>query len=132
MFLVVERFIMKRFFIFSACFPPLALVVYVTPLMFTEGVPKVDFLFTLLGLAYMFAIIPAWVAAGVDWLVSARQVHFIATMAVAAAMTHLLARYLGDPMGRDEIILVTLTGGIPGAVCSWASNMDRRRKSMCD
>jgi len=115
---------MKRFFIFSACFPPIALVVYVTPLLFTEGVPKVDFLFTLLGLAYMFAIIPAWTAAGADWLLSAWQFRVIATMAVAAVMTHLLARYLGDPMDRQEIILVTLTGATSGAVCSWGSNIN--------
>ena len=127
--LVKTTAFMKRFFIFSACFPPLALVVYVTPLLVTEGVPNMDFQFTLLGLAYMFAIVPAWIAAGVDQLLSARQFHVVATMAVAAVMIHLLARYLGDPMDHQEIILVALTGAIPGAVCSWISDMNRETKN---
>ncbi len=34
---------MKRFFIFSILFPPLALATYTTPLMFTDGIlPRVQ------------------------------------------------------------------------------------------
>ena len=112
---------MKRLLIFSALFPPLALLFYVTPLLLTEGVPKLEFLIQLLGLAYMFAIVPAWVVAGTDWLLSARRFHVVATMVVATAMAHLVARYIADPMGPREVIYVALTGAIPAAVCSWLS-----------
>ncbi len=117
----IDQVSMKRFFVFSALFPPLALLFYVAPLLISEGVPKVDFLFTLVGLAYVFALIPALVVAGADWLLSAKPFHVIATMAFAAVMAHLLARYFGNPMDHQEIILVTLTGAIPAAVCSWLS-----------
>ncbi|MBR0733805.1 hypothetical protein JQ636_35530 [Bradyrhizobium japonicum] len=94
---------MKRFAIFSALFPPLALVVYVTPLLLSEGVPKVEFLFTLLGLAFMFAIVPAWLAAAADWLLPSKPFHVLATVAVDVLMAHLVARYFGNPMDHQEV-----------------------------
>lgn len=102
------------------------MLVYVTPLLVTEGVPKLEFLMQLLGLAYMFVIIPACVAAGIDWALSAKPFHVAATMVVAVAMAHLVARYFGNPMDHQEIVLVTLTGAIPSAVCSWLSGMMNR------
>ena len=78
-------------------------------------------MFTLFGLAYMFAIVPAWLAAGTDWALSAKPFYSVATMAVAAATAHLVARYFGNPMNHQEFILVALAGEIPATVCSWLS-----------
>jgi hypothetical protein len=115
---------MKRFLIFTALFPPLALLVYVTPMAVTEGFPELGFVFYMMGFAYMLALVPAWVAAGTDWALSAKPPYFrlVATMAVAAAMAHLIAGYLGDPMYLREIIYVALTGAIPAAICSLLAN----------
>ena len=123
---------MKRLLIFSVLFPPLALLVYIIPLLFTEGVPKLDFLLTLVGLAYMFALVPAWVTAGVDWVLSATPFYLrvVATMAIAAVMAHLVARYMADPMDLREIITVALTGAIPAAVCTWLSGRFRQKESV--
>ena len=64
---------MKRFLIFTVLFPPLALAVFISP----DGIPDRDFLeigllFWMSGYAYLFAVIPAWLTAGVDWALSAK------------------------------------------------------------
>jgi hypothetical protein len=114
---------MKRFLVFTVLFSPLALLVYVAPLVIHEGFPKLDFLIFLMGFAYVLAVVPGWVAAGVDWMLAAKPfyVRVIATMAVAAAMGQWVAWYLGNPMNSSEMITVALTGAIPAAVCSWLS-----------
>jgi len=114
---------MKRFLVFTALFSPLALLVYVTPLVIHEGAPKLDFVMFLMGFAYVLAIVPGWVAACADWMLSAKPFYLraIASMAVAAVMAQLVAWYLGNLMVRSEMIAVTLTGAIPAAVCSWLS-----------
>ncbi len=123
---------MKRIPIFSALFPPLALLFYVSPLLISEGVPKVDFLLTLVGLAYMFALVPALVVAGADWTLSAKPFYLrlIPTMAVAAVLAHAIAWYFGDPMDLREIIFVAATGAIPAAVCSWLSARVQLKESV--
>jgi len=52
----------------------------------------------MLGYAYLIAVIPAWLTAGVDWALSAKPFYLrlVATMAVAAILTELTARYLSD------------------------------------
>jgi hypothetical protein len=117
---------MKRFLIFTVLFSPLALVVYVIPFAYVEGVPEPGFVLYLMGFAYALAIVPGWVAAIADWLLSAKRFHFISTMVVGAGMAHLVAWYMGDPMYPQEIISVALTGAIPAAVCSWLSNTSSR------
>jgi hypothetical protein len=114
---------MKRFLVFTVLFSPLALLVYTTPLVIHEGFPKLDFVIFLMGLAYVLATVPGWMAAGVDWMLSAKPFYIraVASMAVAAAMAQLVAWYLGNPMYLSELVTVALTGAIPAAVCSWLS-----------
>jgi hypothetical protein len=115
---------MKRFLVFTALFPPLALLVYTAPLFIHDGIPRFDFIVFLLGFAYVLATIPGWVAAGTDWMLSAKPFHVraIASMAVAAVLAQLVAWYLGNPMYVSEIVTVALTGAIPAALCSWLSD----------
>jgi hypothetical protein len=114
---------MKRFLMFTVLFPPLALLVYTSPLVIQEGVPKLGFIIYLMEFAYVLAVVPCWLAAATDWMLSARPsyVRMTASMAVAAVMAHLVARYLGDSMDVSEIVTVALTGAVPAAVCSWLS-----------
>ena len=50
-------------------------------------------LFWMLGFAYLLAVIPAWLTAGMDLALSAKPYYlrFVATMAVAAIMAELVA-----------------------------------------
>jgi hypothetical protein len=114
---------MKRFLMFTALFPPLALFVYITSdQLWREGFPGIGFLGWLLGIAYVLAIIPAWLTAAVDWALSRQPlyVHLIATMAVAAILAELVARYMGQP---HFDVPVAIAGAIPAAVCSWLAGM---------
>ena len=63
---------MKRFLIFTALFPPLALAVFIAPDTFGKD-PLLDW--WAVGVAYMVAIIPAWLMAGVDWALSAKPTY---------------------------------------------------------
>lgn len=112
---------MKRLLIFSVLFPLLALLTYITPFVFSEGAPGLGFVFYLMGFAYVLALVPAWVAAGADWALSSKPFYsrVALTIAVGAAMAHLVAWYLGDRMYLREIISVALTGAIPAGACSW-------------
>jgi hypothetical protein len=62
---------MKRLLIFSGLFPPLALSVYIAsdPLFWSSL--DVGLVLWMLALAYAITIIPAWLTAGVDWVLSA-------------------------------------------------------------
>jgi hypothetical protein len=119
---------MRRFLVFTALFPPLvtlAFVIYITPDVFwRREIPEIGFVFWLLGYAYMFVTIPAWLTAGVDWAFSARPVYLrlFATMSVAAIMAELIARELGQ---RDMALIAGLMGAIPAAVCSLLSGLKR-------
>jgi hypothetical protein len=112
---------MKRFLIFTVLFPPLAMVVYLVPhVPSVRDLLPIGFLLLLLGYAYAFAVIPAWLTAGVDWALSAKPLYLrlVATMPVAAIMAELIAHDLGQ---RGEVLTFTLMGAIPAAVCSWLS-----------
>jgi hypothetical protein len=80
----------------------------------------------MLGYAYLIAVIPAWLTAGVDWALSAKPFYLrlVATMAVAAISAELTARYLGQ---RGEVLTFGLMGAIPAAVCSWLSRMKKNQ-----
>ena len=109
---------MMRFLIFSVLFPPLALLVFIAPDVMARGeFPEMGLLFGLLELAYLFTIVPAWVTAGANWLLSSRPFYlrFVATIVVAAIVAVLTARYLGE---RGEVVKVALMGAIPAAICS--------------
>jgi hypothetical protein len=109
---------MKRFLIFTALFPPLALFVYIAadPLLRSD-LPGIGFLTWVMGFAYLLAVIPAWVTAGVDGVLSGKPlyVRLVATMPVAAILAELVARYLGQPYFD---LITALMGAIPAAVCS--------------
>ncbi len=119
---------MKRLLVFPTLFPPLALFVYITAdQLWREGVPGIGFLAGLVGIAYVLAIIPAWLTAAVDWSLSRQPlyVRLIASMPIAAILAELVARYMGQPY----IDLATaLTGAIPAAVCSSLSDGGTREK----
>ena len=115
---------MTRFLIFSLLFPLLVLAVFITADgLLREGFPEVGFLSALLVTAYVLAIIPALLTAGVDWTVSDKPlyVRLIATMAVAAILAELVAWYMGQP---SFDVPVALAGAIPAAVCSWLSKVN--------
>ncbi|MES2195001.1 MAG: hypothetical protein V4517_11330 [Pseudomonadota bacterium] len=115
---------MTRFLIFSLLFPPLALVVFITADgLLREGFPEMGFLSVLLGTAYVLAIVPAWLTAGVDWALSDKPlyVRLIATMAVATILAELVAWYMGQP---SFDVPVALAGAIPAAVCSWLPRLN--------
>jgi hypothetical protein len=108
---------MKRFLIFTVLFPPLALVVFAVPMFdFSEPAMWV----WMLGYAYLFVTIPAWLTAGVDWAVSSIRVHIVMTTVAAAIIALLTARYSFGQKG--EYLYYALMGAIPAAVCSWLSS----------
>jgi len=113
---------MKRFLIFTALFPPLVPLVYIAadPVLLRDP-PGIGFLIWLMGYAYVLALIPAWLTAGVDWALSRRPlyVRLIATMPVAAILAELVARSLSQP---SLDVTTALMGAIPAAVCSWLSS----------
>ena len=112
---------MKRFLIFTVLFPPLALAVFLTPdQVFRREIPEIGFVFWAMGFAYLIAVIPAWLTAGVDWALSAKPIYLrlVATVVAAAIFSVLTARYLGQ---RGEFLYFGLMGAIPAAVCSLLS-----------
>jgi len=120
---------MKRFLIFTALFPPLVLFVYIAADPVLRGdLPGIGFLTWLMGLAYLFAVIPAWLTAVVDWALTGKPLYLrlVATMPVAAILAELVARYLGQPY-LD--LTTALMGAIPAAVCSCLSDKSMRSKN---
>lgn len=118
---------MKRVLVFTALFPPLVLSVYIaSDQLWREGFPGPGFLGWLLGIAYVLALIPAWLTAAIDRALSRQPlyVRLIATMSAAAILAELVARYMGQP---NFDVPVAMAGAIPAAVCSWLSDSPRRR-----
>jgi hypothetical protein len=112
---------MKRFLIFTVLFPPLALAVFTAPDTFGKH-PLLDW--WVVGPAYMLAIIPAWLAAGVDWALSAKPIYLriVATAVAGAVITGSVALFLwGFFAGYWPVLMAGLVGAIPAAVCSWLS-----------
>lgn len=101
--------------IFSALFPPLALVVFTAP----DGFKN---LLNWLVEAYAIAVIPALLLAWVDWALSAKPLRVMGTAVTAALAAVLIVRFMSG--GTDEVwpvLMIGLVGGIPAAVCSWLS-----------
>jgi hypothetical protein len=116
---------MKRFLIFGALFPPLALVIFNAPdIISRHDFKMLDFVY--FGMAYTFGIIPALLLAGVD-----RKWHSLARTTIAGAlMSGSIAFFLWD--GFRELfptLMVLLLGGGPAAVCSWLSDKSMRPQS---
>jgi hypothetical protein len=109
-------------------FAPLVLFVYIAADPVLRGdLPEIGFLFWLMAIAYLIALIRACLTAGVDWALSGKPLYLrlIATMPVAAIMAELVARYLGQPYLDLTTVLM---GAIPAAVCSWLS--DKPKESL--
>jgi hypothetical protein len=119
---------MKRYLIFTFLCPPLVLLVYVADDMFLRGDDYMPawLLTALLGVAYVLALIPAWLTAAVDATLSSKPLYLriVITMPVAAILATLVARYVGQ---QSYLNLTTvLMGAIPAAVCSWLSSSPMR------
>jgi hypothetical protein len=111
---------MKRFLIFAALFPPLALVVFTAP----DGFKN---LLDWMVMAYAIAVIPALLLAWVDWALSAKPLRLMGTAVTAALAAVLIVRFMSG--GSDElwpVLMVGLVGGVPAAVCSWLSDKSMR------
>jgi hypothetical protein len=110
---------MKRFLIFTVLFPPLALAVFTAP----DGFGKfLDWV----AQVYMVAIIPAWLTAGVDWVLSAKRLRIVGTAVAGAVITESVALFMwGFFPGYWPVLMAGLVGAVPSAVCSWLSNMNR-------
>jgi hypothetical protein len=113
---------MKRYLIFTFLCPPLVLLVYLADVMFLRGDHMETWLLAvLLQIAYVLALIPAWLTAAVDAALSGKPLYLriVLTMPVAAILATIVARCLGQP----HLDLTTaLMGAIPAAVCSWLSD----------
>ena len=116
---------MKRLLIFMALFPPLVAVAFIVldasdvPTRGHVGEMLLFFLFVS-GFAYLWAVVPSWVLAGVDWALSEKPLYLrlAATMILAGIIAVLFARALGQTY---EVLKFAAIGAIPAAICSWLS-----------
>ena len=119
---------MKRFLIFGALFPPLALVIFNAP----DMIARHDFRLmdsSSFQMVYAIAVIPALLLAWVDWALSAKptRLRVVGTAVTAALAAVLIVRFMSG--GSDElwpVLMVGLVGGAPAAVCSWLSDKSMR------
>jgi FtsH-binding integral membrane protein len=117
---------MKRFLIFTVMYPALVLLVFITADPSSRRTFPETWSLSL-GIAYLFALIPAWVSAAVDWKLSAKPIYLrlfgtavTGAVAVMAALVSLhFEEILSDYAG---FLIVALIGAIPAAVCSWLSS----------
>ena len=113
---------MKRFPIFTLLFPPLALAVFSAP----DGFKN---FFDWLVPAYVAAIIPALLTAGMDWKLSAKPTYLriVGTTLAGALITGSVAFFLGDGLFSEffPALMVALVGAVPAAVCSLLSSERR-------
>ncbi len=110
---------MKRFLIFTVLFPPLALAVFTAPDVFRN---YLDWL----GAAYLLAMIPGWIMAAADWMLSAKPAYLriAGTAAAGAVMTGSAALFLwGFFAGLWPVLMAGLVGAIPAALCSGLCSM---------
>jgi hypothetical protein len=118
---------MKRFLIFPALYPPIAMLVFISPDVVTKGIPASDDLLAWLIASYPIAIIPALLMAGVDRALAKKPLRLVKTTAAGGLMSALLALFLWS--GYAELwplIMVFLVGALPTAVCSWLSDKSMR------
>jgi hypothetical protein len=117
---------MKRFLIFTVLFPPLALAVFTAPDTFRKYLDWVE-------MAYMLAIFPAWLTAGVDWTLSAKPatLRVVGTAVAGAVITDSVALFMwGFFVSFWPVLMAGLVGAIPAAVCSWLSALVQPKASV--
>jgi len=108
---------MRRFLIFTLLFPPLALAVFTAP----DGFK--NFL-NWFGFAYLLAIVPAWLTAAADWMLSAKPtlLRVMGTTFAGAMMSGSIAAFFWDGLRElSPALMAVLVGAIPAAVCSLLS-----------
>jgi hypothetical protein len=106
---------MKRLLIFTALFPPIALVVFNAPDMIAGNFRLMDF--TSLQTAYILAIVPAWLLAAISW-----RLQTVAGTTIAGAVLACLAGFVIGFPDFGAMLMLGLVGAIPAAVCSWLSS----------
>ena len=120
---------MKRFLIFGALFPPLALVIFNAP----DVITRHDFKLldsSSFQMAYAIAVILALLLAWVDWALSANRLRVVGTAATAALTSVLIVRFMsGVSDDLWPVLMVGLVGGVPAAVCSWLSDKSMRSQN---
>ena len=113
---------MKRFAIFSALFPPLALAVYIfNDPLFLPSI-EIGFFLWVLGCSYPIALVPAWVTAAVDSVLAASPspLRLVGSAAIASIMAILVARAFAQ---QGETLMFASMGAIPAVVCSLLSTL---------
>jgi hypothetical protein len=129
---------MKRLLIFTALFAPLGLLVFMAsdPLGLHK-LPHMGLLFSMLGDAYLAALIPAWLSAAMDWALSVkpRYLRLLGTAATGAlaVMAELVLLHFGEILTSGvAFLMITLIGAVPAAVCSWLSTLVQPKKALKD
>jgi hypothetical protein len=113
---------MKRFAIFLAISPSLALAIF---LVNEATMPEIGFIFLTLGYVYPIALIPASLVAAVDWSLSGSPLYL--RMAVTVIFATMLAEFIANQLlGGPVSLAVGLMGGVPAAACSWLSDKSMR------
>jgi len=121
---------LKRLLIFAALFPPIAMLVFISPDVVTKGIPASDDLLAWLIASYPIAIIPALLMAGAGRALAKQPLRLLKTTAVGGTMSALLALFLWS--GYAELwplVMVFLVGALPTAVCSWLSDTSMRSQN---
>jgi len=113
---------MKRILVFTLLFPPLVLAVFLWKDVLAAGKGRLSLL-EFLGLAYLVAMIPAWLSAAADWAlsVSLPSLRVVGTTVAAFVIAVVYARVVGHDFGFPNVLHVGLMGAIPAAACSWLS-----------
>ena len=114
---------MKRLLVFTVLFPSVALAVFTAPDGFKHFVDWV-------AMAYAIALIPAWLLAGVDWMLSAKPTRVLGTSVTGALLTGAVAFFLWN--GFRELfpaMMALLVGAVPAAACSWLSDKSLRHEN---
>ena len=113
---------MKRFITFTLLFPPIAMLVFISPDVVSKGIPSGEDLLAWLIASYPIAIIPAWLMAGVDRTLSKKPLRLLKTTAMGGLMSASVLLFLGNGFAEFwPVVMVVLLGAVPAAVCSWLS-----------
>ncbi|QUS40294.1 hypothetical protein RPMA_16710 [Tardiphaga alba] len=107
---------MKRFLIFAALVPPVALAIFLAPE--ATAASTIGFIFMTLAYVYPIGLVPASMTAAVDWSLSGQSIYLrmAVTVLFAILLAELIARQLLGVSGSPKVWLM---GAIPAALCSW-------------
>lgn len=114
---------MKRFLIFAALFPPIAMLVFQSPDVVSKGIPPSEDWLAWVIASYPIAIIPALLMAWVDQKFSTQPLHHIKTIAAGGFMSAAVLVFLGGIPGFSPMAMAVLLGAFPAAVCSLLSGL---------